>query len=258
MTSQGDATRFVSPFPLENDGRVRTKQAARQHVWDHLEAEGFAAFPFPPHGRIPNFVGASIAADRLLDIPQIAAAKRIKVNPDAPQPPVKSRALQHGKTIYVPTPRLRGGFKRLDPDVIPPEAFRKAASLSGMDEWADDIPVHDLPAMDAIVCGSVAVDALGHRCGKGEGYSDIEYAILRELGHPPAPVYTTVHDAQVLASIPRDDNDLPLAGIVTPTRTLLIDDPLPAPRGINWSRLTEEDLDEMPLLKDLLPTKGSS
>jgi hypothetical protein len=30
--------------------------------------KGVARFPFPPHGRIPNFVGAEQAAARLLDI----------------------------------------------------------------------------------------------------------------------------------------------------------------------------------------------
>jgi hypothetical protein len=44
------------------------KSAARQWVWDRLNAEGVARFPFPPHGRIPNFAGAEVAAARLLDI----------------------------------------------------------------------------------------------------------------------------------------------------------------------------------------------
>ena len=42
------------------------KSAARQWVWDRLSAEGVARFPFPPHGRIPNFAGAELAAARLL------------------------------------------------------------------------------------------------------------------------------------------------------------------------------------------------
>ena len=44
------------------------KSAARQWVWDRLAAEGVARFPFPPHGRIPNFAGAGLAAARLLEI----------------------------------------------------------------------------------------------------------------------------------------------------------------------------------------------
>ena len=44
------------------------KSAARQRVWDTLSAEGVARFPFPPHGRIPNFAGAEMAVVRLLEI----------------------------------------------------------------------------------------------------------------------------------------------------------------------------------------------
>jgi 5-formyltetrahydrofolate cyclo-ligase len=47
-------------------------------VWDALEAEGAARFPFPAHGRIPNFDGASDAAARLFEHPLLAEAERIK------------------------------------------------------------------------------------------------------------------------------------------------------------------------------------
>jgi 5-formyltetrahydrofolate cyclo-ligase len=59
------------------------KSAARQWVWDRLSAEGVARFPFPPHGRIPNFAGAEVAAARLLDIEPWKSATAIKVNPDS-------------------------------------------------------------------------------------------------------------------------------------------------------------------------------
>jgi hypothetical protein len=42
-----------------------------------------ARFPFPPHGRIPNFAGAEVAAARLLDIEPWKSATAIKVNPDS-------------------------------------------------------------------------------------------------------------------------------------------------------------------------------
>ena len=105
--------------------------------------------------------------------------------------------------------------------------------------------------MDAIVCGSVAVTRDGRRCGKGEGYSDLEYAILRELGHPPAPVATTVHPVQILRQLPRDPTDLPLSLIVTPHEVIRVASPPPAPAGIDWARLSEEDLDAMPVLREL-------
>jgi hypothetical protein len=37
------------------------------------------------HHRIPNFVDAEKAAQRLADLPEFKAAKVVKVNPDTPQ-----------------------------------------------------------------------------------------------------------------------------------------------------------------------------
>ena len=111
--------------------------------------------------------------------------------------------------------------------------------------------IADMPGLDAIVCGSVAVTRDGRRCGKGEGYSDLEFAILRELGHPPVPVATTVHDLQVVDSVPRDPTDQPLSVIATPTHAIRIKRPSAAPTGIDWTRLSAENLDEMPILAEL-------
>lgn len=227
------------------------KSAARTAVWDALENEGVARFPFPPHGRIPNFEDARQAAERLFETPPLAGAAHIKVNPDAPQRHVRIEALQRGCVVYVPTPRLRGGFKRLDPRTIPDDEHSAAASLSNMDQWAEPVSLDDLPALDAIVTGSVAVTRDGRRCGKGEGYSDLEYAILRELGHAPVPVATTVHPLQIVDTVPTDRHDLPLSLIVTPESTITVDDPPAPPSGIDWAALSEEDLDDMPVLRTL-------
>lgn len=236
--------------------RFATKADARQAVWDRLQRKGAARFPFPPHGRIPNFAGAREAARRLFELEPWKTAKRIKVNPDAPQRYVREEALRRGVVVFVPTPRLRAGFTRLDPAKIPEDKIAEAAALSTSRAWAEEVPLTDLPRPDAIVCGSVAVTREGRRCGKGEGYSDLEYAILRELGHPPVPVATTVHDLQLVGDFPRDETDLPLSVIVTPTETITVTDPPPQPAGIAWDRLTEKDIEEMPVLEDLRRVKG--
>ncbi|HJT20063.1 MAG TPA: 5-formyltetrahydrofolate cyclo-ligase [Nitrospira sp.] len=231
--------------------RFATKDAARQAVWDRLQREGLARFPFPPHGRIPNFAGAERAARRLFNLPPWKHAKRLKINPDAPQRPVREEALRRGIQVYLPTPRLRGGFRLLDPATIPPAKIREAAGLAAGRRWAINVPLERLPQMDGIVCGSVAVTARGRRCGKGEGYSDLEYAILRELGHRPVPVATTVHDIQVVNAFPRDRTDLPLSAIVTPSETILIRRPPRSRIGIDWKKLTEENFEAMPILREL-------
>jgi 5-formyltetrahydrofolate cyclo-ligase len=133
------------------------KSAARQWVWNRLAAEGVARFPFPPHGRIPNFAGAEVAAARLLDIEPWKSARAIKVNPDSPQRPLRAEALRRGITVFIPTPRLRGGFKKLDPRRIPPDKMDEAASLSHGDRWSEEVALAEMPEFDGIVCGSVAV-----------------------------------------------------------------------------------------------------
>jgi 5-formyltetrahydrofolate cyclo-ligase len=232
-----------------------TKDAIRARVWDRLRDDTLARFPFPPHGRIPNFAGARAAAERLLALPLFAGVTRVKVNPDAPQRHVRAVLLERGVTVLMPTPRLRAGFLELDPARIPADARAKAASLSGCRKWAREVPLDELPRLDAIVCGSVAVTRDGHRCGKGEGYSDLEYAILRELGHPPVPVATTVHPVQIVDAIPAEPDDLPLAWIATPDETIEVVSPPPPPDGIDWERLTDEDLDAMPVLRELSSRK---
>jgi 5-formyltetrahydrofolate cyclo-ligase len=105
--------------------------------------------------------------------------------------------------------------------------------------------------MDFIVTGSVAVTRDGRRCGKGHGYGDIEYAILRELGHPAIPVATTVHPLQIVGDFPTDPHDLPVAFIATPDEVIEVESPPEAPSGIDWELLPDEIIKRMPVLGEL-------
>jgi 5-formyltetrahydrofolate cyclo-ligase len=220
-------------------------------VWDALTRKRAARFPFPVHGRIPNFKGAEQAAARLLAHPLFAKAKVIKVNPDSPQRWVRKLALERGITVITPTPRLKGAFRRLDPAKIPPDRYDEAATLKRGGRWGEDLALDELPRIDLVVMGSVAVTRGGRRLGKGHGYADLEYAMLRELGNPAVPVATTVHPLQLLAGFPTEAHDLPVSLIATPDNLIEIRKPARAPTGIDWDRLPSQALEEMPLLAEL-------
>ena len=227
------------------------KQALRERVWDDLEESGEARFPFPPHDRIPNFAGAGEAADRLAGLEAWDAADAIKANPDAPQLPVRRRALGEGKTVYMAVPRLRDErcFMELDPDRI--DDTDSAATISSADEYATRVGPEDLPAIDLIVSGSVAVDDRGARVGKGEGYSDLEFAILREFGLVEGGTTTvsTVHEIQVVdEEIATTPLDVPMDWIVTPERRIRTDAAGEKPSGVDWNALGEERIEEIPIL----------
>ena len=84
---------------------LAAKRELREEVWSALTAAGGARFPGAA-GRIPNFVGAEAAAERLRGVPAWKRARTVKANPDAPQWPVRQRALEDGKTVFMAVPRL--------------------------------------------------------------------------------------------------------------------------------------------------------
>jgi 5-formyltetrahydrofolate cyclo-ligase len=229
------------------------KRALRERVWDELEDSGEARFPFPPHGRIPNFAGADAAADRLAKTDAWRDAETVKSNPDAPQLPVRRRALDAGKTVYMAVPRLSDAacFLELDPATL--ADTDAAATVSGMDEHGRQVGPDAMPGIDLVVSGSVAVDGAGNRVGKGEGYSDLEWGLLSELGLVDAgtPVATTVHELQVRAEDWEPDaHDVPMDLVVTPERTVETG-ASGKPAGIDWAALDEERIEEIPPLEEL-------
>ena len=232
------------------------KPQLRERVWDGLEASGEARFPFPPHGRIPNFAGAEEAAERLASTEAWAAADTIKSNPDSPQRPVRRRALEAGKVVYMAVPRLTDEdcFLRLDPAEI--DDVDHASTIGGSSELGVQVGPEEMEPIDLIVSGSVAVTEDGARVGKGEGYSDLEFAILRAFGlvDDDTATATTVHEMQVVdEDVPTTAHDVPMEQIHTPERSIRTGAAAEKPAGIDWAELSDERLEEIPILSRLEP-----
>lgn len=229
------------------------KSKLRKEIWRDLDEPGIRRFP-GPENRIPNFVGAEDAAERLRDLDVWSAASTLKSNPDSPQWPVRQRALEDGKLVFMAVPRLaeEDPFFLLDPEELldPP---RKASSIKGASRSARTVPLSELSPVDLVVTGSVAVAQDGARLGKGGGFSDLEFAVAREAGliGDDTAVVTTVHERQVLEAgeIPMGEHDVPLDWIVTPERAIRCEGPYERPRGIRWDELTDEKIESIPLLK---------
>lgn len=236
---------------------LAAKAELRQQVWAEMRAAKVARFPGAA-GRIPNFTGAEAAAERLRGLPAWQAARTVKANPDAAQWPVRQRALEDGKTVYMAVPRLAGPepFFALDPAHLA-EPPRKASSISGASRSARRADLADLSPVDLVVMGSVAVAADGARLGKGGGFADLEYALASAAGliGPDTVSVTTVHELQVArpGTTPVTSHDVLVDFIVTPERVIDCR-PQHAPRpvaGIHWADLTEEKIAAIPLLTAL-------
>lgn len=59
------SNRVIQSAPTEDDPKA-WKWVIRKRIWDMMEARNIAQKPRPVHHRIPNFVGASSAADNVI------------------------------------------------------------------------------------------------------------------------------------------------------------------------------------------------
>src|SRR4051812_16084051 len=106
---------------------VRSKDEVRKGVWKAMDREGVSRFP-GAEGRIPNFAGAKLAAEKLAGHRLWKRARVIKANPDSPQTHARRAALEEGKTVIMAVPRLR------DPHpfcVLGPKRVSEAAVKEG-------------------------------------------------------------------------------------------------------------------------------
>ncbi|HBY96853.1 MAG: hypothetical protein M5U01_13210 [Ardenticatenaceae bacterium] len=235
------------------------KQALRERIWAALQVAGVARFPGAV-GRIPNFAGAEQAATRIAQLDIWQCAHTIKSNPDLPQRPVRHAALTAGKTVYVAVPRLANEqpFLELDPARLDPRQLWKASSIKGAFALGRPVSLDEMRPIDLIVTGCVALTRGGARLGKGGGYSDLEYALAREVGlvGPEAPIVTTAHPLQIVGEgeIPMASHDISLDWIATPDELIETRRMYPRPPGVLWEALEPEKVAAIPVLQRMAST----
>ncbi|HJU62750.1 MAG TPA: 5-formyltetrahydrofolate cyclo-ligase [Candidatus Binatia bacterium] len=231
---------------------MKSKNEIRKKIWSKLQDEKVARFP-GAEGRIPNFIGAEACARVLSQTEFWRNAKVLKANPDSPQRAIRQKALEEGKVIYMAVPRLSSDkpFIELDPKKLKCSAY-VASSIKGASKYGRPVNLKEVQKIDAIVCGSVAVNRQGGRVGKGGGYSDLEFALLTEekkIGRNTL-IVTSVHPLQIVNEpLPMTEHDIPLSAIVTPNEIIEITSPQPRPKGIYWQMLPPEKIAAIPVLK---------
>ncbi|KAK3230149.1 hypothetical protein Dsin_002030 [Dipteronia sinensis] len=221
--------------------------------------------PRPVHHRIPNFVGASIAAKNLGELEEFRIASCVKVNPDSPQKQLRLLTLSGGKKLLTPQPRLRTGFfSVLEYGMLSPSTINEACTSVGVAKYGRPIGLDEKITVDLIVIGSVAVDPddrcsswQGREKGIGlQGFAELEYGMLRYMGaiDDSTPIVTSVHDCQLVDDIPVEKlliHDVPVDIICTPTQVIFTNATIPKPKGIYWDKLSPEKLGQIQILREL-------
>jgi 5-formyltetrahydrofolate cyclo-ligase len=183
-----------------------------------------------------------------------ATARVLKANPDKAQRAVRARALTEGKVLYMAVPRLADElpFYLLDPDHLSMPPW-EAAAKEGAAKAGRKVAATELPSVDLVVCGSVAVNRQGARIGKGGGFSDLEVAFLVEAGviRPDTILATTVHPLQLVDEpLAETVHDFRVDLIVTPDEVIRCGEPR-RPPGILWEHLHQDKIAEVPALAAL-------
>ena len=232
---------------------MRSKDEVREEMWRAMDREGVSRFP-GAEGRIPNFAGAKQAAERLARNPDWIRATTIKANPDSPQTHARRLALAQGKCLVMAVPRLRDEhpFRLLDPRKLSEDALREAATIKGALRHGRVIDLEQVPQLDFILTGSVAVNLKGARVGKGGGFSDLEYGLLSEAGKVDRRtiVATTVHPIQIVReNLMVTAHDIPVDLVATPRAVIEVERAYERPRGIMWDHLQPPQIHEIPVLE---------
>jgi 5-formyltetrahydrofolate cyclo-ligase len=232
---------------------MRSKENVRRDVWRAMDRDGVSRFP-GAEGRIPNFAGAKAAADRLARHSAWTNAQTIKANPDSPQTHARRLALSQGKVLVMAVPRLREQhpFRLLDPRTLGDEEMREAATIKGALKHGQVIDLEQVPELDLVLTGSVAVNLKGARVGKGGGFSDLEYAMLSEAGKIDrrTVVATTVHPIQIVReNLLMTAHDIPVNLVATPRAVIEVDGAYKRPAGILWDHLQPPQIHEVPVLE---------
>ncbi|MER5492976.1 5-formyltetrahydrofolate cyclo-ligase [Streptomyces sp. NPDC002490] len=227
----------------------QAKQALREKAWRRLIDGGGA--PADSYGKIPGFYGTEATAERLAELDEWQQATTVKANPDWAQLPIRTRALEDGKLLYMAVPRMASlePFFLLEPEELTVPAG-EAAEKKGAAKVARRVGVAAMRPIDIVVCGSVAVNRSGARIGKGAGYSDLEVALLVEAGLVTGStvIVAPVHALQVVEDeIPETEHDFSVDYIVTPDEVIRCTNRR-RPPGLVWGDLTAEKIAAIPVL----------
>ena len=197
------------------------KEQLRKSIYDKLFNEGQSLRPNGDYGN----KGKDIAAELLASTDEWKESKTIFCSPDAAQIPVRYLALKDNKNLIMASPNLEHGYLYLEGNRLngkESEASTKEGAFEYCSRFFDfggdsfDINI------DMVVEGSVGVDRLGNRIGKGKGFADreIEDLFNKDLISENTPLITTIHPFQLVEHIPMEIHDRKLNMIVT-TREII-------------------------------------
>ena len=201
--------------------RFESKEEARRFVWKKIEY--FALPPSPLTGRIPNFKGSKRACERIRELKEYRESTTVFSAPDSPLLQARKVVLEDGKNLLAVKPRITG-FLLLKGEKFEGKVSIKDVSIKGMIRNGIEIQEAELDEIDGVeifIQGCVAIDTKGNRIGKGSGYGDKEYELLKKHGLLDDCLYIVIaHEIQIFDDLSylMKEHDVKADVILTPTK----------------------------------------
>lgn len=239
------------------------KARLRKNVWEKLKqvAVPDSRFHYEFSHFIPDFEGSELCVEKVREMDIYKNSKLLFITPDNCMEKLREKAIVDGKTFVMPTYGIRRGFVVLERKLVPVGKEDFAATLDGAEKFGKRISLKDIAypcKFDIVFTGVSLVNTAGMRFGKGEGFFDLEWGMLSEVGSVDelTPVVVIAHDVQVVEiDLPVEPHDTVADIIVTPTRVIFTGSKFKKPKGVNWKLITKEMLEEIPPLKELAEMK---
>lgn len=194
--------------------RFKNKEEVRQYIWKKIEP--FCGFP-SPYGRIPNFRDAKKACERIRELEEYLNTECVFSAPDSVLLRLREIVLEDRKTLLAVLPRMKG-FVVLKDIVKPTIDKLKLGKPANFNELRGKVGI--------FAQGCVAVDLYGNRIGKGSGFGDREFEILKKESvlADKALFVVVAHDIQVLNDLSylAEPHDAKADIILTPTRIIRV------------------------------------
>jgi len=235
------------------------RDSARMLAWERLREVALpdSRFHLDFSMYIPDYPGSDQIPDALRALSFYGGTGPVFVTPDNNLEVMRANFLREGRPLLITTYGISRGFVYFPPGSVPGASVEFAASLDGAERFGahyDLAAIQSLGQLDFLVTGASAVNRDGIRFGKGHGYFDLEWAILRDLGmvDERTPVVACVHDVQYLdEEMDARPTDSLVDWIVTPSRTIEVSRKQTKPRGIDWDQLDPAMLESIPVLRAL-------
>lgn len=194
--------------------KFRSKEEVRQYVWRKIGP--LCGFP-SPYGRIPNFRDSWRTCEKIRELEEYGRSECVFSAPDSVLLRLREIVLEDGKTLLAALPKLRG-FVILREKVRPTLERLRLGKPAELRELKGRVGV--------FAQGCVAVDVQGNRIGKGSGFGDREFQILKNEGvlADNALFVVVAHDIQVFSDLSylAEEHDAKADVILTPTKIIRV------------------------------------